>query len=210
MLDTKHSMSDLTSASLPDLKSGRRLIVLLPHFDFNPAILANRVWEIANGTSSSILFLGLVNEAERESKVRRDVATLSAMLKDNQIFIETEITFGKDWVDTVKSNLRAGDMVVCSAEQRTGSLNKLLSQSLSSKLNAQIYILSDIASQKQSNSNSLSQIVGWIGSIAIILGFFLLQVRIVDFTKDGLRTLFLLISLPIGIGLLWAWNSLFG
>lgn len=210
MLDLKHSISDLTSASLPDLKSCRSLILLVPNFDFIPAILANRVWEIAKGTSSSILFLGLVSEAESESKVRRDLATLSAMLKDNQIFIKTEISFGKDWVDAVKSSLRAGDMVVCSDEQRTGSLNTLLSQSLSSKLNAQIYILSDIASQDNSNSNSLSQFVGWVGSIAIILGFFLLQVRIIDFTKDGIRTVFLLISLPIGIGLLWAWNSLFG
>src|SRR5688572_8848450 len=118
MLDTKQKLSDLNSASLPDLKPGRRLIVLVPTFDFNPAILANRVWELAKSTSSSILLLGLVNEAESESKVRRDLATLSAMLNDSQIFTETEISFRKDWLDAVKSNLRLGDLVVCSAEQR--------------------------------------------------------------------------------------------
>ncbi len=210
MLDTKHSISNLFPASLPDLKSARRLLVLVPNFDINLSAFTSRVWELATATGSSILFLSLVNDAESELKQRRELTSIISLFKNAHMDVQTKIAFGNDWVEVVRENLRVGDMVVCIAKQRTGSLNKVLSETLSARLNTQVYILTDIASQKESNKNWISETTARIGSLAIILGFFFLQVRIIDLTKDGVRTLFLLISLPIGMGLLWTWNSLFG
>ncbi|HCK67386.1 MAG TPA: hypothetical protein DHW49_14085, partial [Anaerolineae bacterium] len=199
MLDTKHSISNLFPASLPDLKSARRLLVLVPNFDINLSAFTSRVWELATATGSSILFLSLVNDAESELKQRRELTSIISLFKNAHMDVQTKIAFGNDWVEVVRENLRVGDMVVCIAKQRTGSLNKVLSETLSARLNTQVYILTDIASQKESNKNWISETTARIGSLAIILGFFFLQVRIIDLTKDGVRTLFLLISLPIGM-----------
>lgn len=210
MLDIKHSISNLFPASLADLKSGRRLLVLFPPFDINLSAFAQRVWELAKATGSSIQFLGLVNEANEESKIRRNLTTVASMVKDENIFVETQISFEKSWLDAVRMNLRASDTVVCFAEHRVSFSNKPLSQILESQLHTEIYILSGFAPSQEEKSNWIPQTLAWIGSLAIIFGFFFLQVRIIDLTREGVRTLFLLISLPIGIGLLWAWNSLFG
>ena len=208
MLDLKHSTSNLSPASVSDSEPVRRLIVLVPRFDFNLPAFAQRVLGLANATGSNILFLSLFNEAGEESTLRRELATLSAIIKDDKVSVETEILFGKDWVQAVKSRLQAVDMVVCFAEHRIDSSNKPLSQVLQSQVNAQIYILSGLVSQP--HSNRLSEIIAWAGSIAIILGLFFLQIKIIDFTKDWARTLLLLISLPVEIWAIWAWNNLFG
>jgi hypothetical protein len=202
MLDTKQKLSDLPPASFSDLKPARRLIVLIPSFDINLSAFAHRVWELANATGSHILLLGQFDEAEKESKIRRDVATLSAILKNENSSVESNISFGRDWIHLIKNYLHKGDMLVRLAEHKINFLE--------SHIDLQIYILSGFVTQKDSSSNKFSQLISTLGSLVIIAGFFVLQVRIIDFTKDGVRTLFLLISLPIGFGLLWAWNSLFG
>jgi hypothetical protein len=181
--------------------------VLVPRFDFNLPAFAQRVWGLANATSSNILFLSLFNEAGEESPLRRELATLSAMVKDDKVSVETQVLFGKDWVQVVRVRLQPLDKVVCFAEHWIDSLNKSLSEILQSQVNAQIYILSGLVSQP--HSNRLSEIIAWAGSIAIILGLFFLQIKIVDFTKDWARTLLLLISLPVEIWAIWAWNNLF-
>ncbi|MBL8091837.1 MAG: hypothetical protein JNJ43_15985, partial [Anaerolineales bacterium] len=177
-------------------------VVLIPPFDINLSAFAHRVWELANATGSHILLLGQFDEAQKESKLRRDVTTLSAILKNESILVESNISFGRDWIHLIRNHLHKGDMLVRVAEHKINSLE--------SQIDLQIYILSDLVSQKDANSNLLSQLTSIAGSLAIIVGFFMLQVRIIDLTKDGIRTLFLLISLPIGFGFLWAWNSLFG
>ncbi|MBX3038385.1 MAG: hypothetical protein KF758_15840 [Anaerolineales bacterium] len=202
MLDTKQIISDLPPASFSDLKPARRFVVLIPPFDINLSAFAHRVWELANATGSHILLLGQFDEAQKESKLRRDVTTLSAILKNESILVESNISFGRDWIHLIRNHLHKGDMLVRVAEHKINSLE--------SQIDLQIYILSDLVSQKDANSNLLSQLTSIAGSLAIIVGFFMLQVRIIDLTKDGIRTLFLLISLPIGFGFLWAWNSLFG
>lgn len=202
MLDTKQKLSDLPPASFFDLKPVRHLIVLIPPFDINLSAFAHRVWELANATGSHILLLGQFDEAQKESKIRRDITTLSAMLKNESISVESKISFGKDWIQLIKNNFHKGDLLVRLAEHKISSLE--------SQIDLQTYILSGFVAQKDSNSNWFSQLASILGSLAIIIGFFMLQVRIIDLTKDGIRTVFLLISLPIGLGLLWAWNSLFG
>ena len=102
----------------------------------------------------------------------------------------------------IKTNLHKGDLLVRLAEHKISSLE--------SQIDLQTYILSGFVAQKDLRSNWFPQLTSILGSLTIIIGFFMLQVRIIDLTKDGLRTVFLLISLPIGIGLLWALNSLFG
>jgi hypothetical protein len=86
-------------------------------------------------------------------------------------------------------------------EQQTGLLR--------AELDISIYFITEIYSENKSSSNWPAQAVAWIGSIAIIVGFFLLQVEIDRAAKEWVTVLKLL-SLAGTAGLIWFWNSLFG
>jgi hypothetical protein len=209
-LDSKHPISNSPSASLSNPEPARRLIVLVPALEINLTALAQKVWELAHTSESQVLFLGLYDDAAQESRLRRDLVTISAMVKDDRVTAKVEVLFGKDWVNVVRTHWHSGDMVVCFAEQRIGSSQQLLSQALQAELNIQLYILSGLYPRKESHINWLSQVAIWGGSIAIIFGFFTLQIKLDQLTTDWTHTILLLISIPVEVGLIWIWNSLFG
>jgi hypothetical protein len=109
-------------------------------------------------------------------------------------------------VDVVKRNYQLGDLVVCFSEQRAGLLHKPLSQILQSNLKIPVYILSGLYRQK---SDWLSQVIVWSGFIGIIIGFYLLQVKIVQLPKDGFQNILLILSVIPELSLIWVWNNLF-
>jgi hypothetical protein len=196
-------------ASQPDLGSARRLIVLIPNLEADLSAVIQRVWELANVTGAHIKFLGLCNDAAQEPSLRRSLITMTAIANYDNVSAEAEIMVAKDWVETVKSHWRPGDMVVCFSEQRAGLLQKPLSQILQSDLNIPLYILSGLYPQKDSSSNWLTYVAAWTGFIAIIIGFFVLQTRIDLLTKDWTRTGLLLLSVAFEFWAIQLWNRLF-
>ncbi len=216
-LDSKYQSLAVSSTSQPDpsIRSGqrpepaRRLIVLVPSPEVDLAAATHRVWELANATNAHVQFLSLYSDPSQEPSLRRELITMSAMVKDGRVSAEADVLFGKDWVDVVKAHSQAGDMVVCFAEQSTGFPLKPLSQILQADLDISLYILSDLYPRKKSRSNWLAQIASWMGSIVIIIGFFVLQIKIDQLTKDWAHITLLLLSIPFEIWMLWVWNSLF-
>jgi hypothetical protein len=51
--------------------------------------------------------------------------------------------------------------------------------------------------------------MAWLGSIGIIAGAFLLQIRIVSMPADWVQTTLLILSFTAEIWLIGGWNSLF-
>ena len=47
----------------------------------------------------------------------------------------------------------------------------------------------------------------WLGSIATILGFFWIQLRIEQLARDWSQTLLFLLTLVAEVYLIWLWNS---
>jgi hypothetical protein len=184
-------------------------MVLVPSLEMESAAVARRVWELANATGSQVLFLGLCSEASQEPRIRRELVTLSAMVKDDRVFAEVVVLFGKDWADVVRTLFQAGDTVVCFAGQSAGSLRKPLSQILQSNLNIPVYVLSGLYPLKEPRPGWPSQIAAWGGSLAIIASFFMLQAGIGDLTKNWINTALLLLSIPIETWAILFWNSLF-
>lgn len=209
-LDSKNSLSNLTTISISGTKSSPRLLVLVPNVELDLPTVTRRVWELANATGSHVQFLGLYSDAAQEPSLRRELIAMSAMVKDAKVSTEGKTIFGKDWVEVVKTHFQPGDLVVCFAEQYIGSSNKLLSETLHSDLNMPVYVLSGLLPRKDSYSNWLSQLILWAGSIAILIGFFVLQVKMTDFTKSATHTLFLILSIPAEIWAIWVWNSFIG
>jgi hypothetical protein len=134
---------------------------------------------------------------------------MTAMVQDSEVSAEAEVELGSNWVNIVRSNWQAGDMIVCFAEQRAGLLNRPLSQILQENLDIPTYILSDLYPLGPSRPRGLSLIALWIGFIALLGGSFLLQIRIIALPRDGAQTTLLILSVIAELWLIWVWNKLF-
>jgi hypothetical protein len=207
-LDLHPTSLTYTAHANADLESVRRLIVLVPK-DMDYSAATRRIWELANHMGIyHVQLLGLCKEAVEEPELRRGLVAMTSLLQDGRLFVEAYVDIGTSWVDTVKSHWQADDMLVCCAEQRTGLLRRPLSQILQSDLNVNLYILTGLFSQNDSHSHWLAQAASWMGSIAIIAGFFVLQTRITLLT-DWTQTILMLFSAGVEIWAVWIWNSLF-
>jgi hypothetical protein len=199
---------NLSPAPVSGPEPVHRLIVLVPEleWDYIPAI--HRIWELANAHQARVLLISLCKDPRQELSLRRALVTFCALVQNGRISVETRVEIGTNWVDVVKRNYRTDDMIVCFAEQRTGFLHKPLSQILESNLNVPVYILSGLYPQ-QSKSNWLSQVTAWSGYIGIIMGFFLLQAKIIQVPEGWFQNVLLILSLIPEFWLIWVWNSLF-
>jgi hypothetical protein len=205
---TTASMSDASTLLSTSRVPAGRLIVLVPS-ELDYSALTRRIWQLAIATGKPILFLSLCQDAAEEPSLRRQLVTLSALVGDSKVSTGAKVEIGANWVDIVKTNYQAGDVIVCFAEQRTGLFHRPLSQILESNLGAPVYILSGLYPQSASRSDWLSQIIVWMGSFGILAGFFWLQVRISQLPQDGSQTALLILSAAVEIWLIWVWNSLF-
>ena len=205
----RHSLRSQGNASLSTgpVPAGR-LIVLVP-FDSDYAAATRRIWELAVATCTRVLFLGLCQDMAEEPSLRRQLVTISALVGDGRVVAEAKVEIGTNWVNAVKRNYQAGDMIVCFAEQRAGILHRPLSQILESKLNMPVYILSGLYTQDSPQSNPFAQISAWMGSIGIIIGSSLLQIRIAATPQDWAQTTLLILSVVFEAWLIWVWNSIF-
>ena len=186
-----------------------RLIVLVPA-DIDHSLATKRLWEIAVATGMNVQLISLCKDLSEEPSMRRDLVTMSALMRDGRVCAETKVEIGTSWVEVVKHNLQSGDMIVCFAEQRAGLTHKPLSQILQSSLKAPVYILSGLYPQNPSPSVWRSQVMAWLGSISILAGAFLRQIRIVALPGNGTQTTLLVLSVIAEAWLLGTWNSLFG
>ena len=185
----------------------RRLIVLIPP-DSDAANVTRRICKLAVDTNSDVQLLGVCRDINQELALRRDLVTVSALIRDAKIFVEIKVEVGTNWLEAVKRNHHDGDALVCVAEQSIGVRRRPLSEILQSTFKAPIYILSQ-AKATQAQPNLLSQLIIWPGFLGIITGFFILQVKVAQLPKDWSQTLLFILLLIPEIGLLWVWNSIF-
>lgn len=195
-----------TKASQPTVQ---RVIVLIPQQEMDDSGLARRIWSLAAPRSLKVLYLGLCVDVSREYRLRRRLVTLAAITRDDRVFVETQLEIGNDWLRTVKTVWRPGDMVVCHAEQIAGMRRRPLSEAMISTLQVPVCILNGFYSPDRVNPALLKGVVSWFGSIAIIVGFFWVQAGIERMAKDWAHTALLYLSVVAEFGLIWIWNHLF-
>ncbi|MBK9782367.1 MAG: hypothetical protein IPP55_20435 [Anaerolineales bacterium] len=165
---------------------------------------------MASVTGAQVLFLGLYTDPAQELSLRRGLVTMAAMVKDDKISTEAQAIFGKDWLDVVRARTQPGDTIICLEEHHVGLPHRPLSQVLQSNVDLPLYILSGLSPRGNSRPNRSSQIAAWIGSAVIILGFFLLQIKMDPLAQDWTHTALLMISILVEFWTIWFWNSLFG
>jgi hypothetical protein len=150
----------------------------------------------------------LCKDSRQESSLRRALIILCATLQDGSVPVETNVEIGTNWVDVLKRNYQSGDMIVCFAEQRAGLFQKPLSQILASNLTIPIYVISGVSIPKP-KSNWLTQVTAWLGAIGIMVGFGVLEVKIVQVSEGWFQTLLLILAVITEIWLIWVWDSRF-
>jgi hypothetical protein len=163
---------------------------------------------LATETKSEIQLLGLCKDPAQELALRRELVTVSALIRDVRIYAEVTIEVGTNWLDAVKRNYQDGDAIVCITDPSIGIRQRSFSQILESTLRAPIYILSE-TKPSQPHSNILLRVIAWSGFLGIIVGFFILQMKIVQLSGDWLQTVMLIFLLIPEFGAIWIWNSLF-
>ncbi len=207
-LNLKHQPLTVSYAPQSELRPARRFMVPIPNADADLVAVARRVWELANATGADVKFLGLCNNATQEPSLRRMLVTVTAMVNDDNVYAESEVIYGRDWVEAIKSRVQAGDTVVCWYEKQTGLLQRSMVPILQRDLNIPIYLLSGVQQKEISRSNWLTQTAAWIGFLVILVSFFFLQVRI-DQLAQARTTLLQLFALAVEFSLIWFWNNLF-
>jgi isoprenylcysteine carboxyl methyltransferase (ICMT) family protein YpbQ len=70
-------------------------------------------------------------------------------------------------------------------------------------------VISVSPAEKEASPRWIVSVTAWIGFLFIILGFFMLQVRIYQLSSPWTVTLELL-STAAEFGAIWVWNNLFG
>lgn len=190
-----------------DLGCSSHLLVLVsPDIDYSAA--TQRVWEIARSTGMSVKLLGLCKEATEQPTLHRKLVTMASLLQDGSISAESKIGTGKDWIKLVKSHYEAGDVIVCFADQQTGTLRRSLCQVLESNLKATVYILS-LPRPEQPRSNILPQVIAWLGAIGIIIGFGILQANLMLLPEGWMQTVLLILSVIPEFWSIYAWHAWF-
>lgn len=209
-LDTNPPVYIVSPASSADLQPASRLIVLVPDSELDTVLAARKIREVAKAMESRVQLLGLSRDAAHEPGIRRQLITLAAMVADSTIFVESKIEYGKDWLNAVRFHWHRGDVIVCFTEQLSGLSGRSLSRILESNLNAAVYVIAGAGEQKKSvRPVWLYNALAWIGSIALVLGFFWLQVQLTRSPQDSSGTFLLYISLFAEAGSIWFWNNLF-
>lgn len=198
---------NLPYATPSAIEPAHRLIVLVHGAEMDLSAVTRRVWELAGSTGAQVRFLGLCNDAAQEPSLKRILITISALVNSGNVTSDSEIIADRDWINAVKSRLQPGDMVVCWKESNSGRVPRALVPLLHADLGVPIYLLSGIPTQPASHTSRLPALAAWIGSLAIIVGFFFIQAELGHLTKGwaiGLQ----LLSIAAEFQLLLKWNSL--
>lgn len=190
-------------------QANRRLVVLASNSEMDASSVARRILEIADAFQCPILFLGLCSDKSQESSLRRQLVTLSAMVRDEAISFETRIEIGRDWLTLVKANWLEGDIFVCFARQKAGLSGSMHRSLLGADFASTVYVLDDGFPFEQTRAAWVSSALAWAGSIFIILAFIWLQVKINPSPDHLAGMLGLMVSIPVEIWLILLWNSLF-
>lgn len=190
------------------LTAARRLVVLVPAVDVDEAAVARYIWELAAPAGLAVLFLGLCARSTQEPAMQRRLVTLASLTRDARIALETRLEFGRNWLRRIRAVYQPGDVIVCHAEQRAGLGRKPLSRMVES-MGAPVWTLAGLYPlEGTGRRDGPAELVFWAVSIAILAGFFWLQVRIVRMHEDWANNMLLYFSIITETGLLWAWHHL--
>jgi hypothetical protein len=208
-LDENPTALTISSASFPDFRPVSRLIILIPESLADTPKAARKILGLAKTLGGDVQLVGLCKDVMSEPSLRRQLIFLSVMVSDGLTSVESKIEFGNNWLKVVKDNWHEGDAIVCFDGQHTGLMHKPVSQLIESSLKLNVYVLEGGVQTKSASQGWLSSVIAWTGSLGILAIFFWLQVQIIKVPEVWAQNTLMYLSIPIEVGLIWGWNTLF-
>lgn len=193
----------------PAVSQAPRLVVVLSAVEAE-GMLAGQIISVARDRGLKVLLLGLAESPEQEAEFRRKLITLAAFIRDGGSPVEIKIEIRRNWLASLKGMLGAHDLLACCVEDPTLTPRLPLSDTLSLQLERPVYVFSRPHRPVSSRRGLPMRLATWAGSLSILLGFLWLQLGAARSGNDTTSTALLLLSLPVEIGLMWAWNSVIG
>lgn len=184
------------------LHPARRLVVLVPSDEIDEQALAYRVWQLADCSGLSVLFVTLVSDEALISYHRRRLVGLAAMTKFTHIHTDTSIQTHKKWPSSLTNVLQTGDLLVCLAENRSPGLfhRKALGERLSTNLGLPVYVLGNMQVKPAHTSRHwLKDVFAWTTALALMGGFFYLQFEIDRYFPQWPATILIFLSVLVEI-----------
>jgi len=184
-----------------------RLLALVPDLDFDEVDLAQRVWSLADPRGLPVLYLGLATQPDRELLVRRRLATLAALTRDNRIHVDTRCQRAHGWAEAIADAARPGDLIVCPPEQAivppwNGTASTRQGQTA-------VHVLPNLRVDPRPDRNRRwMRLAFWPIALAMIAAFFWLQAQIGQSTVGIARTALLSLTVAAEGGLLMLWHVL--
>ena len=196
-------ISESTPSQSNDFADIRRLVILVPNADIDEVKIAREIWETAAPARLAVLFIGLCGDIVEEPHLRRKLAMLAALTRDDRISVETRLEFGRNWLRSLKPISKTGDVVICFAEQQIGLWRKPLSEALE-KTGVPVWTLSGSYPMKNTFSlRPFASILFWGFSIVVLTFFFWLQAQTLRLTVEWAKNTLLYLSVFGEVGLLW-------
>ncbi len=185
-----------------------RLVVLVPDCDIDETELASRIWKMASSHRLGVLFLGLSRTISEEASLRRRLINLSALTRDPSITVETRLEFGKDWLVVLRSFLGIEDVLIFLTGHNLNGRGKPSMETLS-VLGVPVWPMEGLYDLRTTSSFSRSsEVAFWAVSLMIIIGFSVIQTKILRLQGDWSLDVLLSLTLLVEIGLIYAWHHL--
>lgn len=186
-----------------------RLVVVVPDVA-EPALLAGRIHLVAHARRREVLIVGVASQVLSEAELRRKLTLLAAFLQEAGTKAPIQVEKGNDWIPRIQSLLGDDDILACCVDEGLPEAGDRWIELLATRLQRNVYAFMDSGGLRVPKPRLAARLAPWLGSIAIILGFFWLQVWL---SQPGAGAAFrgwLLPSVPVEIGLIWLFNSILG
>jgi len=189
-----------------------RLIVLLPESLVGDLGFAQKIHRLASRTHSDVLYLTLLDDPDQGLSVARGIATMKAVTESNLTKAGSVQVPTFHWFAKLQQVCRPGDTIVCQSEQtvklglfQTQPTAEYLAQNLT---NPVVTVEGFYHPQQTVIKGWMRGLLFWLGAVAIVVGFTLLELQ-ADLAFPGFaHKLVLAAILLIEFGAIWFWSQI--
>jgi len=190
--------------SSPPSSTGR-LVVVLPGV-VEPAFLARRILRAAG--DREVMLLGICPYPVHEAELRRALALLAAFIRNAGTAVDIRLERGQGWLQALSAHVSDDDLLACCIETDSRASGRPLHDILSAAFRMPVYVFLDPETEDEPAKGIGHRLAPWLASLAVILGFLGLQITLTRSTDEAAKTLLLLLSLPVEVGMIWLCNAL--
>jgi hypothetical protein len=189
-----------------------RLIVLLPQSLVGDVDFAQKVHRMASRDHKDVLYLTLLDDPEAVLSVARGIATMKAVTESNLIQVGSIQVPAQRWFEKLQQVFRGGDMILCHREQSV-KLGLFRTQPTADYLIANLTHSVLTAEGFYNPQRSALQgwgrgLLFWLGALAIVTGFTLLELQADSAFPGFTHKLVLAAILLIEFGAVWFWSRI--